>query len=265
MKKVALGVAAISLLALTPTWAGKFWEEGDFLEWTEKDVLKMLNKSPLSRQVTISVQTTGGQTGTELGTGRSGARARVGGIGGGGRSGGGRSGGGRRGGGRRGGGGPGFPPSMTLTIRWYSAQPVKKAVARARFGDAADSAPEALKLLEPELTHYVIGVSGLPARMAQMDQGRQRFLYEQIKKETVLKIKGRDPILAKNVAFGSDQAQLLDAKTGQAGFEVYIFFSKENEITLKEKNVEFVTRLMERKISKKFKLKDMVYGGELEL
>ena len=263
MKKVALGVAAISLLALTPTWAGKFWEDGDFLEWTEKDVLKMLNKSPWSRQVTISVQAAGGRTGTSFGTGRSGGRARVGGIGGG--AGGGGGGGGRSGGGRSGGGGPGFPPSMTLTIRWYSAQPVKKAVARARFGDAADSAPEALKLLEPELKHYVIGVSGLPARMAQMDQGRQRFLYEQIKKETVLKIKGRDPIPAQNVAFGSDQAQLLDAKTGQAGFEVYVFFSKENEITLKEKNVEFVTRLMERKISKKFKLKDMVYHGELEL
>ena len=154
---------------------------------------------------------------------------------------------------------------MTLTIRWYSADPVKKAVARARFGDAANSAPEALKLLEPELKHYVIGVSGLPARMAQMDKGRQRFLYEQLKKETVLKIKGRDPIPAKDVAFGSDQSQLLDAKTGQAGLEVYVFFSRENEITLKEKNVEFVTRLMERKVSKKFKLKDMVYHGELEL
>ena len=250
MKKVGLGVVAISLLALTPTWAGKFWEEGDFLEWTEKDVIKMLNKSPWARQVSISVQASrGGPTGTTFGTGRRGGSVRGGGGGGGGRS---RSGG-------------GFPPSMTLTIRWYSSEPVKKAVARARFGDAANSAPEALKLLEPELKHYVIGVSGLPARMAQMDKERQSFLYEQLKNETVLKIKGRDPIPAKNVAFGSDQAQLLDAKTGQAGFEVYIFFSKENEITLKEKNVEFVTRLMERKVSKKFKLKDMVYNGELEL
>ena len=55
MKKVGLGVVAISLLALTPTWAGKFWEEGDFLEWTEKDVIKMLNKSPWARHRSRSV------------------------------------------------------------------------------------------------------------------------------------------------------------------------------------------------------------------
>ena len=90
-------------------------------------------------------------------------------------------------------------------------------------------------------------------------------MFEQIKSETVLQLKGRDPIPAKNILFGNDQAQLMDARTGQAGIEFYIFFSKENEITLEDKNVEFVTRLMDRKISKKFKLKDMVYRGELEL
>ena len=269
MKKVALGVAVISLLALTPTWAGKFWEEADFLEWTEKDVLKMLNKFPWSRQVSISVKRgSQGPTGTTMRTGRRDG-PQIGGGGGGSRGGGGGGGGfgGGRGGGRGGGGygGGGFPPSMTLTIRWYSAEPVKKAVARARFGDAADSAPEALKLLEPERDHYVIGLSGLPARIAQMDEQRQRLMFEQIKSETVLQLKGRDPIPAKSVLFGSDQAQLMDARTGQSGVEFYIFFSKENEITLEDKNVEFVTRLMDRKISKKFKLKDMVYRGELEL
>ncbi len=263
MKKIALGVGVTLLLALTPTWAAKFWEEADFLEWTEKDVLKMLNKSPWSKQVSISAQGSRGPTGTTMRTGRrDGPRAGGGGGGGvGGRGGGGLPGG--RGGGR--GGVGGFPPSLTLTIRWYSAKPVKKAVARARFGDAADSAPEALKLLEPELKHYVIGLAGLPARMTQMDPQRQRFMFEQIKSATVLKLKGRDPIPAKNILFGSDQAQLMDAKTGQAGVEFYIFFSNENEIKLEEKNVEFVTRLMDRKISKKFKLKDMVYQGELEL
>ena len=30
-----------------------------------------------------------------------------------------------------------FVPSMTLTIRWLSAAPVREAFARARFGDAA--------------------------------------------------------------------------------------------------------------------------------
>ncbi len=97
-----------------------------------------------------------------------------------------------------------------------------------------------------------------------MDPQLRSFLFEQMKKETILKIKGRDPIPARDVRFGSDQGQGLDAKTGQVGVELVVFFSKE-EITLKDKTVEFITRLMDRRISKKFKLKDMVYHGELEL
>ena len=97
-----------------------------------------------------------------------------------------------------------------------------------------------------------------------MDPQLRSFLFEQTKKETILKIKGRDPIPVRDVRFGSDQGQVLDAKTGQAGVELVVFFSRE-EITLKDKNVEFITRLMDRRISEKFKLKDMVYHGELEL
>lgn len=255
MKKPALAVSAILLLAIVPVWAGKFWQEGDFMEWTEKDVIKMLTKSPWSRQITIGVRRSQGVTGTTMRTGRrDGPRA--------GASSGSRGGGFGRG--RGGSGRGGFSPSMTLTVRWLSSAPVKQAVARARFGDAAKTAPMALKLLEPEQNHYIIGVSGLPARMAQMPPERQKFLFERMKSETILKIKGRGPIPAKDVRFGSDQGQTLDAKTGQAGVEFFIFFPKE-EITLKHKNVEFITRLMDRKVSRKFKLKDMVFQGELEL
>ena len=137
MKKLVLGVAVISLLALTPTRAARFWEEADFLEWTEKNVLKMLNKSPWSKQVSISAQGSRGPTGTTMRTGRRDGPRAGGGGGVGGRGGGGFPGG--RGG--RGGGVGGFPPSLTLTIRWYSAKPVKKAVARARFGDGQTQLP----------------------------------------------------------------------------------------------------------------------------
>jgi len=61
--------------------------------------------------------------------------------------------------------------------------------------------------LEPELNHYVVGLAGLPARMVKMDEQRQRYMLEQIKSETVFKFKGRDPIPAKTILFGSDQAQ----------------------------------------------------------
>ena len=220
MKKVVLGIAAISLLASGPAWAGKFWEDTDSLKWSESDVIKMLTQSPWSRQINLSFRASGSVLT--------------------------------------------FVPSMTLTIRWLSAAPVKEAFARARFRDAAETSPEALKLLELEPDYYIVGISGFPAWMAQMDPQLRSFLFEQMKKETILKIKGRDPIPARDVRFGSDQGQVLDAKTGQAGVELVVFFSR-GEITLKDKNVEFITRLMDRRISEKFKLKDMVYHGELEL
>ena len=241
MKKLVLGIAAISLLASGPAWAGKFWEDTDFLKWSESDVIKMLTKSPWSRQIDLSVPV---------------SQAAV--------------------------WGPvpflTFVLPMTLTMRWLSAAPVREAFARARFGDAAKTSPEALKVLELEPDYYIIGIGGLPrglldvsgrsgfpAWMAQMNPPeRQRFLFEQMKKETILKIKGRDPIPARDVRFGSDQGEVLNAKTGQSGVELVVFFSKE-EITLKDKTVEFITTLMDRRISKKFKLKDMVYHGELEL
>ena len=220
MKKLVLGIAAISLLAIGPAWAGKFWEDTDSLKWSESDVIKMLTQSPWSRRINQSYRAWG--------------RVLT------------------------------FVPSMTLTIRWLSAAPVKEAFARARFGDAAETSPEAIKLLELEPDYYIVGISGFPAWMAQMDPQLRSFLFEQMKKETILKIKGRDPIPARDVRFGSDQGQVLDAKTGQAGVELVVFFSRE-EITLKDKTVEFITRLMDRRISKKFKLKDMVYHGKLEL
>ena len=224
MKKLVLGIAAISLLAIGPAWAGKFWEDTDSLKWSESDVIKMLTQSPWSRQINLSFRASGSVL-TFV---------------------------------------PTFVPSMTLTIRWLSAAPVKEAFARARFDDAAETSPEALKLLELEPDYYILGISGFPAWMAQMDPQLRSFLFEQMKKETILKIKGRDPIPVRDVRFGSDQGQVLDAKTGQVGVELVVFFSRE-EIALKDKNVEFITRLMDRRISKKFKLRDMVYHGELEL
>ncbi len=223
MKKLVLGIAAISLLASGPAWAGKFWEDTDFLEWSESDVIKMLTKSPWSRQIDLKAVL-----------------------------------------------GPvsflTFVPSMTLTIRWLSAAPVREAFARARFGDAAKTSPEALKFLELEPDYYIIGIGGLHRGLLDVSERseRQSFLFKQMKRETILKIKGRDPIPARDVRFGSDQGEVLDAKTGQVGVELVVFFSKE-EITLKDKTVEFITRLMDRTISKKFKLKDMVYHNELEL
>ena len=272
MRKSILLVSCILLLATSPVWPRKFWKEAAYSDWSEKEVMRMLNKSPWAKEMTVSLQRRQGVTRTTMRTGRrDGPNASGRGFGGGGVRGGG---GGGFGGGRGGGGGFGgrgmgrsFPPAMNLTLRWYSALPIKQAFARARFGDQAEPTAELAELLAPEENHFIIGISGLPARMTRIPPDRQQAVVDRLRSETVLKVKGREPIALQAVQMRKDQVHLLNARTGQSGFELIFVFARPtaSPITVKEKNIEFVTRLMGRKISKKFKLKDMVFDGKLAL
>ena len=269
MRKSILLVSCILLLITTPVWPRKFWKESAYSDWSEKEVMRMLNKSPWAKELTVSLQRPRGVTGTTMRTGRrDGPNASGRGFGGAGGRGGGFGGG--RGGGRGFGGrgtGRGFPPAMNLTLRWYSAMPIKQAFARAQFGDQAQSTAELAELLAPEENHIIIGISGLPARMTRIPPDRQQAVIERLRSESFLKIKGREPIALQAVQMRKEEVHLLNARTGQSGFELIFVFARptSNPITVKQKNIEFVTRLMGRKVSKKFKLKDMVFDGKLEL
>ena len=273
MRKSILLVCCIILLTTAPVWPRKFWKESAYSDWSEKEVMRMLNKSPWAKGVTVSLQRSRGVTGTTMRTGRRDGPNRSGrGFGTGGGPGGG--GGGGFGGGRGGGGGfggrgmgRGFPPAMNLTLRWYSALPIKQAFARAQFGEQAEPTAELAELLAPEVNYIIIGVSGLPARMTRIPPDQRQAVIERLRSESFLKLKGRDPIALQFVQMRKDQVHLLNARTGQAGFELIFVFLRptSDPISVKEKNIEFVTRLMGRKVSKKFKLKDMVFDGKLEL
>ncbi len=264
MRKSILLVSCILLLITTPVWPRKFWKESAYSDWSEKEVMRMLNKSPWAKELTVSLQRPQGVSRTTMRTGRrDGPNASGRGFGGGGFGGG--RGGGRGFGGR--GMGRGFPPAMNLTLRWYSAMPIKQAFARAQFGDQAQSTAELAELLTPEENHIIIGISGLPARMTRIPPDRQQAVIERLRSESFLKIKGREPIALQAVQMRKEQVHLLNARTGQSGFELIFVFARprSNPVTVKQKNIEFVTRLMGRKVSKKFKLKDMVFDGKLEL
>ena len=264
MRRSILLVSCILLLITTPVWPRKFWKESAYSDWSEKEVMRMLNKSPWAKELTVSLQRPQGVSRTTMRTGRrDGPNASGRGFGGGGFGGG--RGGGRGFGGR--GTGRGFPPAMNLTLRWYSAMPIKQAFARAQFGDQAQSTAELAELLAPEENHIIIGISGLPARMTRIPADRQQAVIERLRSESFLKIKGREPIALQAVQMRKEQVHLLNARTGQSGFELIFVFARptSNPITVKQKNIEFVTRLMGRKVSKKFKLKDMVFDGKLEL
>jgi len=136
-------------------------------------------------------------------------------------------------------------------VRWHTALPIKQAVARARYGDEVATSPEAAKMLERQETHYVVGIIGLPMAMAKVNPAR-------LKSNALLKIKGRSPIVAEEVKGAPDQR----------GANLYLFFPRTQPgshlIVLEDKEVEVSLKLGNTEIRRKFKLKDMVYGGQLE-
>ncbi len=264
---VAFGVGIIAL------GGPKFWEKKDFSDWSKKEIKQMLTKSPWARSVTIrlgGLQTSGPQAagGGPGGLAGGGAGNTQGGeppVGGGGSY---NPGGASLGGGGR--GGP--PPSLSATVRWYSALPVKQALAAHRYGSEAQEDED----LKSEETHYTIGLSGsglsgvlfsdqnIPK--SETEQDPWVALTERLKSDSILKISGREPIQAVEIRIrNAPELDVVDAGEASVSAELLVMFPRSQTITLEDKTVEFVTRLGRQKLKKGFKLKEMVYKGELEL
>ena len=104
---------------------------------------------------------------------------------------------------------PQAAPSLTLTVRWHSALPIKQAIAKTRFGDEVATSPEAAKLLTHVETNYVVGIAGFPL-------GMMRANPSQLKSAALLQIKGKDAI------------QAVDVKGDREGerANLYLFFPR---------------------------------------
>jgi len=211
-------------------WAADFWQSKPYTEWSDKDVTKMTTNSPWAKE--FSVEMPGG----------------AGGGGGGGKKG---RDGGQTGAAEAGGGMPG----LTLTIRWVSALPVKQALVRMNFkGDAANSA-DVKKALEADEPDYVIVVAGLNRAMVR---GSADELKQAMMAATELVIKGKEPIKAKDFRI-----------VGQGRVDAVFAFPKINPITEDDKEVEFQCKVGTAGativIKERFRLKDMMFNGKLEL
>ncbi len=246
MKRALVAFLLVISLGVAALWAADFWQKSKFTEWSDKDAQKMLRDSPWARPVEVRLAGGGGGgRGGRGGGGMSAASAAddMGGGGGGGRGG---------GGGGRGGGGDMVetPPAHQLVVRWHTAMPVKQAVARMRFGKEAATSPEAAKLLQPEQKRYVVGIAGVPPQLMA------RSKPAELKSKAFLNVKGRDPIQAADVL----------ADRGERGTNVYLIFPREgNAITLADNEVEVVLKLATVEIKRRFRLKDMLFEGKLEL
>ena len=252
--------------------------------WDEKDMAKLLSESPWAHTVQVGMGGGGMGGGGMGGPGMGGGGGSTGGggddptggslsgPGGGPSGGGGMGGGGRRGGGGGGMGGGGGTPTMTFTVRWMSALPLKHAIVRTRMGEEADTSPQAKEFLAREETHYAVALIGPPRGMGggggrgggdgrgggvagegAADERRQR-MTAQLQEHTALLRKGKAPIRVESV------------QTPQPGQSSYLFlFPRTDAISLDDKEVEFATKLGPVEVKRKFKLKEMVYNGQLAL
>lgn len=226
---------AMALYASQP-WAGK-----DPGQWTSADVQKILNDSPWAQQAMatfgkalepddMAVTPPPGAEGSGVAGGRGATD-------------------GRWDGGVARNTGIGDVPSLPVTVRWDSALPVREALSRSKDVGAAMAAERAAQ-------DYAITVIGLvPANVAPSaehpaddPQQIQGFLAN-----SRLMVRGGG-------AIAPEEAR-IDATTGA----VHLYFPRSRPILASDKEVNLVTRFGSVNVQKRFRLKDMMYKGRLEL
>ncbi len=251
------GIVVSSILTAGVALAAASWQKDDPAQWTSEDVYQILNNSPWSKSVKVTVARGSGydQSGGRGGNGGTWGEGMPG--GGMGRGGGGWGGGGMGGGmgrGRRGGGYPPAEQGPTVTVQWESALPVRLAEAKTN-GAAAD--PAAMK----PLNEYVIAVIGLPksgfgsqeSTSNPGDDSDDARFADHLKVLTVLSL-GHERLNPTKVELNQGR----DART-------IFHFDKSEPITLHDKDPEFRIASNRMEIKKKFALKEMEYQGKLEL
>jgi hypothetical protein len=233
-----LGLAWIGASAVL--LAAGFWDKKDFMEWSDKEVARIMKDSPWSRETSIAVM---GRASFSRAGGDAGGDASESGLPG------------RGGRGRGGGGGLGDSelarPAVALQVRWASALPVKQALIRSAMSAEQQMDERAQQFLDRVEPYYVITVSGISRRMLGAAEGTERFVE------------------ASRIERGKDRARLVpekvQAEPEQNRVTLYFFFPRTDPITLDDKNAEFVLKAKGLELKRKFKLQDMMYRGKLEL
>lgn len=226
MKKIA----ALLFLFAFGLMAADFWQK-PYTDWADKDLQKMLTNSPWAHTASVSM----GGPPPDLGGG---------------------GGGGGRGGGPQGGGGADAPvPGVRepeVVARWQSALPIRQAFVRLKYGSETATSEDAKKYLEKESTSYEIVLSG---PLQQFLRGKPEDTAKALSEVTFLSSKDKGAIKPMSIEVG---------KPGKT-MDVLIAFPRMMPFTADDKEVEFATKLGTSKVSIKFRLKDMVYSGKLEM
>ncbi len=227
MKKTA-GLIVLSAACLM---AANFWQK-PYTAWSDKDVTKMLTDSPWAKSGSVEMNFPGAD-----------AAAAAPAFGGG---------GGARGGPQGGAGGGFSAPSLEIHATIESALPVRQALVRRKFGAEAGKSEDAQKVLNEEPKSYEVLLSG-PLGMFVMGPPDQ--IKTNLTEVTSLSSAKSGPIKPEQVQVGPP------GKT----MEVLFIFPRTMPFTVEDQEVEFATKLGKSNLKYKFKLKDMVVNGKLEM
>ena len=236
-------------------FAEDFWRQKPYTQWSQKEVDQILKDSPWAAEITISQEALfnamrgarGGDDGR--GGGRGGFPGGRGG-GGGGFPGGGFPGGGfpgGPGGGPPGGGDRGGAPSLpTMTLQWRSAMPIRQALLRKETLEGSTS--NTSDSLNRSETEYTVVLAGIPTRLAPApaDQALEQF---------ALNVDKQKPVYATKI-YLQEHEQTVD---------LFMIFPRTRPIAAQDKEVELVSKYGFLETKKKFKVKDMIVNGKLEL
>jgi hypothetical protein len=240
--------AAVGPAAL---WAADVWEAKPFQNWTQKDVQKIFNNSPWARQaravIAIEIPQATGRIGQpafgDTSSNDSGAPK------------------GREpeGAGRLGGApgevdqGPQSQVAVPVIVRWQSALPLRQAQMLGRYGDNVAISPEAQKFLTHEPGIYVVAISGLEGSIVSAGGGDQA--KQSIAEKSTLTVRGKPPL----------RPIAVDFLPVGSTVDVLIAFPRSARIALEDQEVEVASEIGRATVRYKFKLKDMVLRGKLEL
>lgn len=242
-----------SIASVAVALATSSWQKDDPAQWTSEDVYQILNNSPWSKSVRVTVARGSGYGDDTSRSGRGGGTWGEGMPGGGmGRSGGGWGGGGMGRG--RGGGYPSAEQAPAVTVQWASALPVRLAEAKSSGGPTD---PSAMKPLE----EYIVAVIGLPksgfgprgSTSSSGDDSDDAAFADHLKVITVLSIAQQ--------RLNPTKVELNQGRDGRTVFH----FDKSEPVTAHDKDVEFRITSDHMELKQKFALKNMEYQGKLEL
>ena len=239
MKTTRVGLPLLWMCVAGQLGAGDFWQSKPYTQWNSEDVLTMLKESPWAKDTTTKIRKVKGEEDTQstdsqrLGLNR-GVNGGVGATTG------------------LNSGTPNMAgtPDPRVTVRWDSALPVRQALSKQGSAASADK-----PALEAAPASYIVTVADLPRAgeyMGAMVAAAVNRL-DQLIAATSITIKGKPALTPEKVEHGRDGTSLL------------FTFPRTSPISLDDKEVEFATRIGAMEVRRKFKLKDMVYQGKLEL